>query len=368
MGFDGANLLDDGGKAVMSTSCSICLEDVTDYKDRSLAKLQCGHQFHLDCIGSAFNVKGVMQCPNCRKIEKGQWLYADSGRSFPEINIEDLISHEDFYDLAYPESSIWCPFGGFSRRVAAVAFEEVEYPTHGYNEIAGQHPDFSDHSATVSSATRMCPFTAYAHPSTSSADVGDGSRYNNNRWNIGQLEIPNSYSFPTMDAHYSTHVDHPPVATRTNIDMPTPGSYVHPFLAGQSSSTRGPSSISSVMNHPHPGRGAPTWERSQAFDAYFQQPSTHIAHRSNTQAHVGSSSDQNHGVYHPTSSRTVNDADNSMLNPFHHIPERDPSHSHPHPYSYPYSHEPGPYHQQGGGSARQRHGSARITSHSQYWS
>lgn len=67
--------------------------------------------FGTDCIGSAFNVKGVMQCPNCRKIEKGQWLYADSGRSFPEINFEDLISHEDFYDLTYPESvsfTLWC--------------------------------------------------------------------------------------------------------------------------------------------------------------------------------------------------------------------------------------------------------------------
>lgn len=33
-----------GGAAI---SCSICLEVVTDSGDRSTARLQCGHQFHL---------------------------------------------------------------------------------------------------------------------------------------------------------------------------------------------------------------------------------------------------------------------------------------------------------------------------------
>ncbi|KAD6454417.1 hypothetical protein E3N88_09123 [Mikania micrantha] len=118
MGSDDADLLDDRGKSALSISCSICLEDVTDYGDRAWAKLQCGHQFHLDCIGSAFNVKGVMQCPNCRKTEKGQWLYADGYRPFPEINIDDFVNHEDVYDLAYHESVRWCPFGEFSRLAA----------------------------------------------------------------------------------------------------------------------------------------------------------------------------------------------------------------------------------------------------------
>ena len=36
-----------GGKSFCSVSCSICLETVTDNGDRSWAKLQCGHQFHL---------------------------------------------------------------------------------------------------------------------------------------------------------------------------------------------------------------------------------------------------------------------------------------------------------------------------------
>lgn len=36
-----------GGKGFGSVSCSICLDVVADNGDRSWAKLQCGHQFHL---------------------------------------------------------------------------------------------------------------------------------------------------------------------------------------------------------------------------------------------------------------------------------------------------------------------------------
>lgn len=57
-----------------------------------------------DCIGSAFNMKGAMQCPNCRNVEKGQWLFANgSPRAFPEFVMEDLIPEEDLYALTYPE-------------------------------------------------------------------------------------------------------------------------------------------------------------------------------------------------------------------------------------------------------------------------
>ena len=47
-----------------------------------------------DCIGSAFNAKGRMQCPNCRHVEQGQWLYA-SGCFLPEDFVEDLTIDED---------------------------------------------------------------------------------------------------------------------------------------------------------------------------------------------------------------------------------------------------------------------------------
>jgi hypothetical protein len=44
-----------------------------------------------------------MQCPNCRKIEKGQWLYANGCRSLPEFTMDDWAHDEDLYDLSYSE-------------------------------------------------------------------------------------------------------------------------------------------------------------------------------------------------------------------------------------------------------------------------
>lgn len=62
------------------------------------------YNYGTDCIGSAFNVKGVMQCPNCRKVEKGQWLYADGHRPYPELNIDDMVNDDEVYELSYSEA------------------------------------------------------------------------------------------------------------------------------------------------------------------------------------------------------------------------------------------------------------------------
>ncbi|KAB2602336.1 hypothetical protein D8674_003341 [Pyrus ussuriensis x Pyrus communis] len=68
-----------GGKSYGgSVSCSICLEVVADNVDRSWAKLQCGHEFHL-----------VNGC-----------------RSFPELNMEDWTHDEDVYNLSYSEMGL----------------------------------------------------------------------------------------------------------------------------------------------------------------------------------------------------------------------------------------------------------------------
>lgn len=59
-----------------------------------------------DCIGSAINIKGVMQCPNCRKIEKGHWFFANgngSRSSYTESSADDWVHDEDLYDLGYSE-------------------------------------------------------------------------------------------------------------------------------------------------------------------------------------------------------------------------------------------------------------------------
>lgn len=56
-----------------------------------------------DCIGSAFNSKGIMQCPNCRQIEWDQWLYARGPVSSQNINNDDWVIDEDIYDFAQLE-------------------------------------------------------------------------------------------------------------------------------------------------------------------------------------------------------------------------------------------------------------------------
>lgn len=73
-------------------SCTICHDPVSN--ERSIARLICGHFFHLDCIGSAFNISGVMQCPNCRRTENGEWRYAN-GDPNPYFDEEDILDDDE---------------------------------------------------------------------------------------------------------------------------------------------------------------------------------------------------------------------------------------------------------------------------------
>lgn len=363
MGLGDADLLDDGegggggGKAsAAAVPCSICLDVVTDDGDRSWAKLQCGHQFHLDCIGSAFNIKGAMQCPNCRKIEKGQWLYANGGRQLPEF-MDDWTPDEELYDLSYSEMSFgvhWCPFSGVTRLPSS--FDEGEFPSSAYHDLLGHHAVFAEH-APVPSTTHPCPYIAYfgpIHPSssTSSGNISDGSSFNNH-WSglSAPSEVPNSYAFPSMDAHYhnwdhSSHfaasnrigsADQPPIPSVTqrtarNSDIPRPG--MHPFIVGHSSASRAPSSITSSVLPPYPGPVARPRDRPP-LQAYFQQSTSApvaraslisagrrpSSHRGVAQiAPIASSSDHPSGFYFFSSSssgRTFQEAENPQRDHFH---------------------------------------------------
>ncbi|KAK0573231.1 hypothetical protein LWI29_004642 [Acer saccharum] len=69
----------------------VCLSDSKNYK-RTISAAVLGitriffffslnplESSRTDCIGSAFNMKGAMQCPNCWKVEKAQrhlWISA----------------------------------------------------------------------------------------------------------------------------------------------------------------------------------------------------------------------------------------------------------------------------------------------------
>ena len=49
-----------------------------------------------------------MQCPNCRHVENGQWLYANGCRQRDELILEDIINEEE-YDLFAEVSEIRYP-------------------------------------------------------------------------------------------------------------------------------------------------------------------------------------------------------------------------------------------------------------------
>ncbi|KAG8390980.1 hypothetical protein BUALT_Bualt01G0140200 [Buddleja alternifolia] len=361
MGLGGAaDLLDGGGgKASLSVWCSICLDVVMDNGDRSWAKLQCGHQFHLDCIGSAFNTKGAMQCPNCRKIEKGQWLYANGSRPVPEFSMDDLAHDEDLYDLSYSEMSFgvhWCPFSGLTRFPSS--FDEGEFSSNAYHDLLGHHAIFAEHGP-VSSTSHHCPYVAYfgpIHPSssTSSGSVSDGSSFNNNHWSGPSVpsEVRSSYAFPSMDAHYHSWDNSSPFAAGSHIgaDQPSIPSVtqrtarntsdihrhgMHPFVIGRSSGGRASSSVTSSVLPPYVGAIGRPRDRPQSLQSYFQQSISGPAaarapplastarrpssHRSLAQVGpVASSSDQSSGFYlFSSSGRSSQEAENPLSGRFH---------------------------------------------------
>ncbi|KAH9626238.1 hypothetical protein KSS87_018030 [Heliosperma pusillum] len=351
MGFD-----DGGGKKTLNSStvsCSICLEYVTDNGERSWAKLQCGHEFHLDCIGSAFNIKGAMQCPNCRKIEKGQWLYATSSRSFTDF-VEEWAHGEDPYDLNYSDlfGIQWCPLPAFSRHPS---FEEGDIPSTAYQDLLGQHAVFAEHSA-VSSSAHQCPYVAYYGPvhssSSNSAVSAEGLNFSN-QWGCppGPSEVQSSYTYPAVETQYHGWEQHSmpfsaissrlgasdqPFASsvrqrssRANADLSRSGSFVHPSGMNHSSGSRVGSSATSSMVPPYPGSAARARDRVQALQAYFQPPNTsspmrtplHMLHGTRRSNHRGLSqvgslpplSDQTGGLYifpSDTSSRSFPELEN----------------------------------------------------------
>ncbi|XP_072964377.1 E3 ubiquitin-protein ligase IPI1-like isoform X2 [Typha angustifolia] len=194
------------GKAA-AAACSICLDLVLNRGDRSIAKLKCGHEFHLDCIGSAFNAKGVMQCPNCRTVEKGRWLFANGHRSSADFDIDGWMS-EEFYDLGYSELPFgfqWCPFRGFTQ--LASLFEDGESQQNSYHELMG-NSTFGDHS-NASSSSHVCPYLSlhgFPHamraPSGSADSVSESAQFHRHPTGLGgqsNVDMINSHIFSATE-------------------------------------------------------------------------------------------------------------------------------------------------------------------------
>ncbi|OAY80448.1 hypothetical protein ACMD2_05773 [Ananas comosus] len=209
------------GKA-MASACSICLELVLDRGDRSVAKLHCGHEFHLDCIGSAFNAKGAMQCPNCRKVEKGRWLYANGHRSSADLDFDGWMS-EEIYDLSYSELPFgfqWCPF---------------------HHELMG-NSTFGEHS-NPSSSSHVCPYLALhgfsnsMHGTSSSADsVPESASFHRHPVQSNPDMISPHIFPPTEPQNHNWHQQHSPAFPLSgNPDQP-PSQYGGRLPRNESSS------------------------------------------------------------------------------------------------------------------------------------
>ncbi|GJN05291.1 hypothetical protein PR202_ga22909 [Eleusine coracana subsp. coracana] len=124
--------------------CSICLDAVVaKSRERSTATLQCGHEFHLDCIGSAFNSTGTMQCPNCRHIENGHWLYARHPIPSQSVNNDDGVFDEDLDHFAH-QQGVFVPLRIWSIPISRLSelsslFSEIEPMQEAYHDVIGQN-------------------------------------------------------------------------------------------------------------------------------------------------------------------------------------------------------------------------------------
>nr|ACN26488.1 unknown [Zea mays] len=98
-----------------------------------------------------------MQCPNCRKIEKGRWLYASGHRASVDIDMGGWVT-SDNYDITseLPFGFQWCPFSGFTRLASMFEEREAELTYH----------TTGDRSSAASSSL-VCPYLAlrgFLHP------------------------------------------------------------------------------------------------------------------------------------------------------------------------------------------------------------
>jgi len=71
---------------------------------------------YTDCIGSAYNAKGFMECPNCRNIEPGHWQFSDGTHFNPNGMIANNEEEEEDNDP-----------GSFSQMVIFVSFLNRSY-------------------------------------------------------------------------------------------------------------------------------------------------------------------------------------------------------------------------------------------------
>ncbi|KAL8089513.1 hypothetical protein AgCh_039112 [Apium graveolens] len=278
--------------ANMLLLCSICLESISDHEERSMAKLKCGHKFHLDCIGSAFNMEGAMLCPNCGDVEDGTWLYANaSTSSFPDFSINDW-EWEDLYDYLFDDD-----LSTFSGMTGDSSFEQAESSPTLNRELLGSHTLFAEHMAASPMAHPHVHVPPIPNAISRASENLDDLIFNHHMYGqSGQNELYNLNPFLAANVQYQSggrhlpslsanrnllngveHVLDPSTMRNTRVDSDAilrSGPSALPFRYGDSSFPGGGSFIVSSLNHPgsithpheriqvshvgHPLQGSPT--------------------------------------------------------------------------------------------------------------
>lgn len=101
-----------------------------------------------------------MQCPNCRNIENGQWLYANGCNPYEDIILENFTNNEDLYDVNHTEMPFgfrWHPYQG-SLSQLPVSLEEIEPPAGTYSDMTG-NALYGEHS-NGSTGSHLYPYRA----------------------------------------------------------------------------------------------------------------------------------------------------------------------------------------------------------------
>ncbi|XP_020570738.1 uncharacterized protein LOC110017919 isoform X2 [Phalaenopsis equestris] len=252
-----------GGAMDAGSLCSICFEGVIA-GGRSMAKLQCRHEFHLDCIGSAFNAKGMMQCPNCRNVEKGNWRYGNDNSLSPSVSMDGWTHADELYELNFleiPYTIRWCPVNRIGRVTSSFGNADSS-PSGPFEDFVG--PNVFTELPSISVPSHPCPhFSGFDQAQTASAPtfhassgiITDTSLYHP-QWSqvLDFAEVPSSLSLHTSDAHYqgwdrsqSTY-SHPrdfvTASNRTSSGIVTDTSLYYPQWSQVSDSAEVPSSLS----------------------------------------------------------------------------------------------------------------------------
>ncbi|KAK3160816.1 hypothetical protein QOZ80_1BG0065150 [Eleusine coracana subsp. coracana] len=251
--------------------CSICLDTVVvGGGDRSIARLQCGHEFHLDCIGSAFNSRGIMQCPNCQQIEKGHWLYARGPASSQHINNDDWVFDEDLYDFAHPDvlgplHFRWCPIGRLSELPSL--FNEIEASqTAPFHDVMGQNFNAEPMALPEPGTSHPGAYVAYLPPL--SPPVSSSSTHNAERTVDGFAyhDHWNPLAGPSY-GHQSLHRGHP-TDFHHHLWAPMPHSYSPPNnnngVAGQPGISVGATRIEGVDSGTQQRGSLPSFYRNRS--------------------------------------------------------------------------------------------------------